>query len=289
MTEMAKFCGQRAYVFRVVDKVYDYAATKTFRRLQGTVLLAGLRCDGGDHGQCQACCYLLWKTAWLRPLSGTGITGASTGAPGMTEHPGLIGAVPFMDGPRGRRYTCQYTQLSAATRPLAPWDIRQDLRPLLHGNVTVTAFCVALLTRLFTVAQALRGGVGYPPLPRGQNVTNTPSLALEPGATVEVMSSEAIASTLDTRGRHHGLWFDREMTKHCGRRYPILGRVERVIDGATGSMLRIRTPCLILAGVDASGEFLRFCAQHEYPFWRQAWLKPVRPTDPGEPTRGSCS
>jgi hypothetical protein len=36
---------------------------------------------------------------------------------------------------------------------------------------------------------------------------------------VKVKEKEDIAATLNTRGRNRGLWFDREMTKHCGRAY----------------------------------------------------------------------
>ena len=41
-----------------------------------------------------------------------------------------------------------------------------------------------------------------------------------------------------------------------------------------GFVSRCTTPCLVLAEAEASGEFLRFCAQHEYPFWREVWLSP---------------
>ena len=62
----------------------------------------------------------------------------------------------------------------------------------------------------------------------------------------------------------------RDMIRHCGQHYTVLRRVERIIDDATGEMLEMATPCLLLT--EASGEFLRFCAQHEYPFWREVWL-----------------
>src|SRR5262245_7515840 len=64
MPEMTRYCGQRAVVFRCVDKIYDYGRSKKLRRLTDSVLLAGLRCDGSAHSGCQASCYLLWKTAW---------------------------------------------------------------------------------------------------------------------------------------------------------------------------------------------------------------------------------
>ena len=265
MPEMAKFCGQRARVFRCVDKIHDYNRSKALRRLRDVVLLVGLRCDGGAHGGCQASCYLLWKEAWLKP------------APeGCSEHertghgtPTLWSECPPSTGP----YTCQFTQLAAASTPMSRWDIWQDVRPLVSGNVTVGAFCVAVLTRLFNAVQRARDGVSYPSMtPETGGAVGSVECRFAPGDTVRVRSMEDIVATLDEGGRHLGLWFDRDMVKHCKRRYNVLKRVDRIIDDVTGRMLEMKTPCLVLAGVEASGEFLRFCAQHEYPFWREAWL-----------------
>jgi len=70
------------------------------------------------------------------------------------------------------------------------------------------------------------------------------------------------------------LWFDQEMLKHCGQRYRVSNRVERLIDISTGGMLEMKTPCLVLEGVDSSGESMRFWAQHESLYWRETWLEP---------------
>ncbi len=265
MPEMARFCGRRARVFRCVDKIYDYGRSKTLRRLKGVVLLGGLRCDGNSHGGCQASCYLLWKQAWLKPVDEAGPALEWTGhdAP-ATWHERASSA---------GKYTCQYTQLAAASTPMTRWDVRQDLRPLVSGNVTLGAFCVAILTRLFNAVQEARGGVPYPSLTPGTGSPTRPAgRSLAPGDTVRVRAMEDIVATLDQGSRHRGLWFDRDMVKHCGQRYSVLKRVDRIIDDATGRMLEMKTPCVVLAGAEASGEFLRFCAQHEYPFWREAWL-----------------
>jgi hypothetical protein len=264
MEEMRAFCGQRALVYRCVDKIYDYGKSRKLRRLQDTVLLVGLRCDGGAHGGCQASCYLLWKKAWLNPATTgrkmRGLERASTSAVSR-------------DGTRTGRYICQYTQLEAASAPMKHWDVRQDLRPLLAGNLTFSAFCVAMLTRLFNAAQAARGGAGYP-CAEGGSTRNlgTAAHGIAPGETVRVLGPGDIAASLDHQGRHRGLWFDRDMVRYCGQRYTVLKRVERLIDVTTGQMLEMKTPCLILDGVETSGEFQRFCSQHEYPFWREAWL-----------------
>src|SRR5262245_49339796 len=273
MPEMAAFCGRRAVVFRCVDKIYDYGRSKTLRRLEDSVLLSGLRCDGGAHGGCQASCYLLWKRAWLKPSAGGPVARGVVAEAARTTH---------QEGSPGTsRYSCQYTQLAAATTPMARWDFRQDLRPLFAGNVTLVAFCVAMLTRLFNIVQAARGGVGYPGWSFKTGVSaRSVERGLAPGDTVRILAVEDIAATLNEKGRHRGLWFDRDMIRHCGRRYTVLRRVDRIIDDATGEMLQMTTPCLVLAGAEASGEFLRFCAQHEYPFWREAWLSREAPVPP---------
>jgi hypothetical protein len=63
------------------------------------------------------------------------------------------------------------------------------------------------------------------------------------------------------------------MLKYAGQQFRVSARVEQIIDDATGKMVRMKSPCIILEGVDNSGEFLRFSAQHDYVFWREAWLK----------------
>ena len=291
MSEMVALCGRRARVFRCVDKIYDYGRSKTLRRLKKTVLLAGLRCDGGAHGGCEAACYLLWNQRWLQPASRR--TAPHPEHPAETpRHPALrrhdepgkpgdgngngngnLGSA----GNGSTRYTCQYTQLVAATTPLHPWDVRQDLRPLLSGNVTALAFTVAILTRLFNAVQALRGGSGFPAMSSG-TLKKTPLVVhgLTPGNRVRVLSRQQVAETLDVQGRNRGLWFDRDMIKYCGGRYTVARRVERIIDDASGKMLEMKTPCIVLEGADASGEFLHFCPQQERIFWREGWLAPDR-------------
>ena len=279
MAEMRAFCGRRAQVYRCVDKIYDYGKSRRLRRVQNTVLLVGLRCNGGAHGGCQASCYLLWKEAWLKP----GTLGGEVRRLGRASSP-AASRNSTSTGP----YTCQYTQLAAASAPMKRWDVRQDVRPLLTGNLTFSAFCVAMLTRLFNAAQAARGGAGYPCAERRSTQhRGTAAHGIAPRETVRVLEPGDIAATLDHQGRHRGLWFDRDMVRYCGQRYTVLKRVERLIDVTTGQMVEMKTACLILDGVESSGEFQRFCPQHEYPFWREAWL--LREADERQATESLTS
>ena len=105
-----------------------------------------------------------------------------------------------------------------------------------------------------------------------------PSRTRKKGDPVVVRSKHEIAATL-RESRHRGLWFDREMIRFCGRPAVVHERVDRIIHEATGRMVVLRTPCLTLESVVATGEFLRLCPQHEYPLWHEAWL-----TDAGDKT-----
>ena len=271
MAEMERFCDKRARIFRLVDKVYDYGGKKDFRRLRNVALLNGLRCDGAAHGGCQAACYLLWKTAWLEAVDDSDDTGSAASAVAHTE------------GPHAKKvdtqaavYTCQYTQIVASSQPMASWDIRQYLRPLLAGNVTTLAFVTTVATLTFNAIQRLRGGIGFPWAKTGtKNDSVNVELNLKVGESVRVRSADEIALTLNKRNRNKGLWFDRDMLKHVEQRYTVRTRVESIIDDVTGKMLRMQTPCILLEGVFGSGEFTRLSAQNDYIFWREAWLKRV--------------
>ena len=89
---------------------------------------------------------------------------------------------------------------------------------------------------------------------------------------------DEIATTLDEKGHHRGLSFDREMLPYCGGTYRVQDRVQRLIDDRTGRMIEIPSDCLILEGVVCSGERSTgrwFCPREIYPYWREAWLRRV--------------
>jgi hypothetical protein len=102
-------------------------------------------------------------------------------------------------------------------------------------------------------------------------------LNLQPGERVRVREPERIFETLDRIGKNRGLWFDRDMLKHTKEHRKVLARVDRIIDDASGQMRQMKTPSVILEGVDATGELLGFCPQHDFTFWREAWLERTDP------------
>jgi hypothetical protein len=142
MPEMLQYCGRRFRVGAVAHKTCDTAhQTWTGRRLQATVHLASLRCDGLAHGGCQAECNLFWKDAWLKPAAdngdGSARTAAAMHAParGCTEAQ-LLANTHLSSTVEGAepRYSCQATEMYAATQPLAWWDVRQYVFDVVTGN-----------------------------------------------------------------------------------------------------------------------------------------------------------
>ena len=137
-------------------------------------------------------------------------------------------------------------------------------------------------TRAFNAFQQWRGGAAYPTRPASGGQTARPGEPLRRGDWVRVRSPTEIAETLDAKGNHRGLWFDRDMLKHCGRSYRVLGQVQRIVDIRSTAMIAMKTPCVVLEGVHYSGEFQWFGEQHDYLYWREAWLQPVaQPTTQG--------
>lgn len=283
MPEMLRFCGQRGRVFRRVDKVYDYGGKKVLRRLTSTVLLHQMRCDGGAHSGCQAGCSVFWKEAWLKPVNPKRSAQVSVLTVDGSE---LLRPQSKVDQDGRTTYRCQFTQLVAASSPLKYWDPRADWRPLAAGNVKFGAFALALLTRLFNYVQGVRGGIAFPAMSHGsQPSTLISAQDIRQGDIVRIIPAQQIFQTLDKNFKNRGLWFDRDMVKHCGHDYEVSKRVDRIIDDATGRMLTMKTPCIVLKDVNYSGEFLRFLAQEEHLYWREAWLLPVSTTTAVTPKR----
>ena len=260
-----------------------------------TVHLDGVRCDGGQHGGCQATCLIFWKEAWLKRVSGRDADAAKNGSPstvGPSNRPGpgssrcteaAVLAASQVSGepgnPGGTRYSCQATDLLEASVPLPWWDVRQYVRDLLTGNVRPWDMAKAGLISAFNALQRRRGGGTYPHVGKtDQTKTPTEKLDLQPGELVQIKSREEIFATLDPRKRNRGLSFDVEMVGYCGGTYRVLKRAETIIDERTGKMIRLPNDCIILEGVYCVGHLSRnrlFCPRAIYPFWREIWLRRV--------------
>jgi hypothetical protein len=289
MPEMLQFCGQRVPVYRRAIKLCDTKDQTGMHRMEGTVHLEGLRCDGQAHGGCQAGCLLYWKEAWLRrvdpnedaPRPGD----ADIVQTGCTEA-GLTAATRAPSGD-SETFSCQATELTrAAPVRVGWWNPAQYVRDVRAGNARPGAMLRSVLILLFNKFQGanrrflpqfglIRGGQRYPFLTGRLTTTPKEVLNLQAGELVRVKSREEIVATLDTKQLNRGMSFDPEMLKYCGRQARVLRRVDHIIDEKTGKMMAIKGDCIILEGVICSGDYNQYCPRSIYPFWREIWLERV--------------
>jgi hypothetical protein len=303
MPEMLAYCGQRFAVHQRADKTCDTVTFSGMRRMERTVHLTGLRCDGAAHGGCQAGCLLFWKEAWLRrspPKPGQFVVadGLST-QPVLADSPQpakastasdagatvrnvawLAGtAVQDRPGETEIRYRCQATELKKASQPLPWWKPGQYFRDVFVNKVPWTAVLRGLATSLCNKLLRRLTGRGFPNVAGTLERTPTEVLDLQPGEWVIVKSKEEILATVDETGRNRGLTFDAEMLPYCGRRMRVLRRVERIIEEPTGRLISPRTASIILDGAVCRSVYRRACPRCIFSYWREIWLR----RDPEQP------
>ena len=276
MPEMLKYCGQRFQVSAVAHKTCDTARqTWKGRRLNSTVHLFGLRCDGSAHGGCEAECNLFWKDEWLKAVARTSndsarkATAKNIATRGCSERQ-LFTTTSLPSNPEGQisRYVCQATEMYGATQHLHWWDVRQYVFDILTGNhslgrVLRVIFLASLRWMLVRIPCGYRvfkkfhdwahfrlTGRGCPSL-NGQipDGARTPSgkLDLTPGEFVRIRTQEEIEQTVNKCGKNRGLAFDHEeMAPYCGRVVKVIKSVTKIIDEPTGKMLDMKQPCIML-------------------------------------------
>jgi hypothetical protein len=305
MPEMLRYAGRRFRVGKVASKVCDQVKHSGNYRMERTVHLEGLRCDGQAHGGCQAGCLLYWKHAWLKrvepgapssngqaPAPAPVAEALAAEAPGGGPPPCTLAALrqatraePFEDGQE--RFSCQATELPRAwTTHIRAWDPRPYVRDVLSGNAGLWQTVRGVLALLFNKYQKasrrlprplrIHGGANYP-FVDGAHDRKTPKqlLDLQPGELVEVKSRQEIFQTLDQGGHNRGLRFDVEGLRYCGQRARVLRRVNRLIDEKTGRMINIPGDCIVLDGVVCAADWHQNCPRGIYEFWREIWLRRV--------------
>ena len=296
MPEMFRFCGQRFRVSKRSDKTCDNIQAWSIRRMERAVHLDGARCDGAEHGGCQAGCLIFWKEEWLK-RDGTSPeaarSGVSVGKHPVEGRPCTVRSV-FAASQTGNQdgetiYSCQATELRNFTSYMPWWDPRQYIRDLRSGNlkngVSGDSLSDRILELMLGVLQILRAFVisvfndqrhlGYPSTSGTLVKTSAETLDLQPGEIVQVRSKEEIIATLDKQSRNRGLLFDGEMLPYCGGIYRVLRRVNRIIDEKTGKMMNMKHPCIVLEGVVCKADYHRLCPRAIYSYWRENWLRRV--------------
>lgn len=283
MPEMVENCGKRFRVYRRVEKIHNYFTpdeSPHLRRLSDAVLLVHwsgdeARCNGMSHGGCQAGCQIIWKEAWLKIYSGGKVTYEIGANPewlnDLTQRPRA--PLDMLSEPI---YVCQMTELPKATVRLGWNDPRHWLRDLWTGNVRPRLFVTAVSLKLFNLVQ---GKLRRPLMPRRDPAvgkSDAPEiLDLQPGEMVRVRTKREIEQTLNSASKNRGLWFDVEMHRFCGGVFRVQSSVRTIIDEATGKMLTMKRPCIVLEKVSATGEYLSLCPQNELIYWREAWLQRI--------------
>lgn len=280
MPEMLPRCGQRFRVALRAERTCLHPPEIPFRRLEDSVVLEGLRCDGSLHGGCQLGCMIFWKEAWLRAAPG----GRSAELRTEDAPPPPLRATSRADPDL---YFCQATALPRATAPGDPvWRPGQYVRLL-----QVRTFTVRELVWMFGRPARRRLGRLWRSLIRRGTVATGPvdvALGLQAGDWVEVRGRDEILRTLDADRMHKGLSFGGDMYEQCGRRMRVQKRVDRVVAEGSGRLRPVHDT-VILEGSTCDRYF--GCARGMPFLWREAWLQHVEaspsPDDaPGRPAPG---
>lgn len=269
MPEMLAFCGETFQVQIRADRTCVRALPpgehEPIRGLQGSVVLAGLRCDGRSHGSCQLGCMLFWKEAWLKKATGP--------RPGREFPAGPPAAgLPVTRGQDPSIFFCQGTELGRATRQgRSKWNPNEYLMLLRAGTFTVPELVRMLHTagsRKVELALRSRFQSRTPAAPEEAGEV----LELQPGEWVEVKEMQEILRTLDARHCRKGLAFSNDMFGFCGRRFQVQHRIHTLLDEKSGKLRKVQHT-VTLAGTDC--QKYMGCARQMPLLWRELWLRRV--------------
>jgi len=265
MPEMAKHCGRRLRVYRRAEKVFldqfYYVA-----RMERTVFLEGVRCDGAAHVGCQMGCLVFWKEAWLKPAGDS----REAGDDPNRRSPDEVRLPTTEDG----RFCCQATELVRATSRLPWWRLSQYARDAGARGLSISQVIRVLLLLAYNKVRWLCGWEEVGAVRGCQTKTTSEPLNLQPGELVQVKSVDEIKATLDSQGRNRGLGLPPGMADFCGGTYRVARRAEKVILEWSGELRRIGNT-VILEGVTCDGMARRCCPRDCYHLWRESWLKRV--------------
>jgi hypothetical protein len=287
MPEMLQYCGRQFTVGKVANKLCDTISRSGIRKMTNAVHLNELRCDGGAHGGCEAACLIYWKTAWLRPVTGTPQAETIVPATPTAIMLTLTDVSRHVESDGATAYRCQATEmLRAAPEVLPARDLGQYIDDVRFGNVRAAWSVRALLIGLFNRYQDLsrrslptwlqiRRGLPFGFL-RGQpGKTPTAHTNLQPGELVRIKSKQEIEKTLNSDLLNRGLGFHIEMARFCGRTARVSRRVTQILDEKTGRMIYMKNPCIVLEGIVCEGVYTANCPRAIPAYWREIWLDRV--------------
>jgi hypothetical protein len=297
MPQMLQHCGRKFRVRKRAHKLCDTVYATGGRHMTDAVFLEDSRCDGEAYGGCEMRCAIIWKEAWLRRADATESESIS---PPLDRLETLVRRATrrnLQSQPLSEPlYSCQATQLPAATQLLPWWKPRQYLEDYRSGNVPLSDIVARLAFLLFAelVAigvgfgsplrfiynriQLLRGGEPYPRLPGHLPLGGpTPSvnLGLKVGEVVRVKSREGILATVDELLFNRGMGFHPELMSYCGKTFRVKQRLNKLMNEKTGQLVELKNSCLVLEGADCHGRYAPplSCPRDCFPYWREIWLE----------------
>ena len=261
--EMRKYCGRNFRILKPVETIIVEGVAGR-RHMKQTVILEGVMCDGEAHDKCCKTCPLLWKEAWLRRVE-TELEEISPRIP-MAEADISYG---LFEGSSN----CQLINLLKASSPIQRWDFRQYLWDIKSGTYGLVERFEMILV---SINSGFRKFLSRSPPPEVKpGTTPIAVLNLKPGELVEVKSEAEIRATLDLRNKNRGLSFTSEMKKHCGKRFRVLKRLDRMYLEQTGTMRQIANTVLLDGGT-CDGKANLGCQRSCYCLYREIWLRRVK-------------
>jgi hypothetical protein len=267
MPEMLDLCGKQ---FRLSAQAFKTCVDDgEMRRLDDTVFLEDVRCDGAAHDSCDRGCLIFWKTAWLK----------RPGEPSLNVNQAFL-RVTEKDlsklAQSGGQFFCQSSEILNASQPLPWWQPRQYLWDLKYNRTPpllfMRSFLIAVYNKMaarfkFQSWRAVTGstsnGNGFRPL------------ALKPGELVRVKPLHEIKATLDGEGKNQKMLFAPAMADYCGQVMKVRDRVENIVLEATTRQRKIKDT-VVLEGATCDGVCHRLCPRQSLLFWRECWLERVK-------------
>jgi hypothetical protein len=266
MPEMLAFCrGQ----FRVSRQAFKTCVDdREMRRLEDTVFLEDVRCDGASHGGCARACLVFWKTAWLKRAGSAPLTGDSNTRLSAAD----LVALATHNG----QFFCQSTEIVHASKPLPWWHAKQYLWDLKYNQISLLQFAESFFIAIYNKIGP-RLGMGSWKAVAGPNTSKfvAEPLNLRPGEFVRVKSLDQIKATLDPEGKHQNLLFAPTMADFSGRVLRVRDRVENIVLDGVRQERKIRDTVL-LEGATCDGICHRMCPRQSLLFWRECWLERVK-------------
>lgn len=302
MPEMLAYCDRQMTVHKVATKLCNTISGGGLMRIDDSVHLTEARCAGSAHGGCQAWCSLYWKSAWLKRVDTDVTMDRATEPSDVARLEALLTKASrrTSDADGHERYRCQATELErAAPIPLPVLDIGQYIDDVRTGNAGVGAsvrvFAIAVYNRLQGMTASwpkwlrFRGGRRFGDLEGSPGPTPTGRTELRPGDLVRIRSRAEIAETVNTERKNRGLGIDAEMVRHCGKNATVAWRVERLIDEASGRMIELREPGIVLNKIVCDGALTRNCPREITPYWREIWLDRIGTPPAAPPSEGQSA